>query len=228
MQVTLFIAGTDTEAGKTYVSCGLLQAFNKMGWSTLGIKPVASGCARSGGRLNNPDTRQLQQASSLQLPHEAVTPFAFEPPVSPNIAAMLDGRALTVTQINRKLRNTLACPAAARIIEGCGGWHTPLNDRETMADFVMANRFPVLLVVGIRLGCLNHSLLTVRSMLQEQANVVGWIANCVTPEMLRHKENIAYLQRCLPVPCAGVIGHGARPEDAIDLGTILNRLRRTE
>lgn len=224
MSITIFVAGTDTDAGKTYISCGLLRAFTTLGWTTLGIKPVASGCRLYNGRLENPDTLLLQQASSERFAHEDVTPFAFEAPISPNIAAAITRRSLSVKQLNQQLVRVLAHPARARVMEGCGGWHVPLNDCETMADFVLSNRFPVLLVVGMRLGCLNHAQLTLRSMLQANINVLGWVGNCITPEMLNRNENISYLKRALPVPCAGIVEHGARPEDNIDIRMLLSRL----
>lgn len=212
MQLKLFITGTDTNVGKTYISAGILAAFNQLGWSTLGIKPVASGC-----QPNNDDTHTHQQHSSVKLSTAEISPFTFEPPIAPHIAAQQIGCTLSVSEINQKLRPTLECPANISVIEGCGGWHTPLNALETMADFVITNQFKVILVVGMRLGCINHTLLTFRAMLQEGAHMIGWIANCVDPDMKNLDENIATLKEWLPIPCLGIVQHGSRAEHAIDV-----------
>lgn len=221
MQLKLFIAGTDTDAGKTYIAAGILTAMNQLGWSTLGIKPVASGCEYKDNILQSSDTLIHQQHASIKLTHDALTPFAFSPAIAPHIAAKQSGVELSVTDINQKIQDALLCPANITVIEGCGGWHTPLNPMETMADFVIANQLKVVLVVGMRLGCINHSLLTLRAMQQEGANTIGWIANCIDPDMLNLEENIETLKEWLPIPCLGVVAHGAQPEHAIDAKWLL-------
>ena len=193
----LFIAGTDTHVGKTYISAGILSAFNQMGYSTLGIKPIASGCEWVNNQLCNQDTLTHQKHSSIKLTHDEITPFAFEPAIAPHIAAASAGSSLTVDEINKKLQSTLEYPADVKVIEGCGGWYTPLNPLETMADFVLSHPLKVILVVGMRLGCINHTLLTYRVMLQDGANVIGWIANCIDPLMENREENIATLKEWL-------------------------------
>ena len=183
MQLKLFITGTDTNVGKTYISAGILSALNQLGWSTLGIKPVASGCELTNDELCNEDTLSHLQHSSIKLAANQITPFAFEPAIAPHIAAQKTGCTLSVAEINQKTALALETPANVSVIEGCGGWHTPLNALETMADFVVTNQLKVILVVGMRLGCINHSLLTFRAMQQEGAEVIAWIANCVDPNM---------------------------------------------
>lgn len=206
----LFIAGTDTEVGKTYIAAGLLAAFNQAGYSTLGIKPVASGCKRIDDKNISADTLLHLENSSVKLSHDEVAPFAFEPAIAPHVAAELSGASLSVSDINEKLHTAFHTYADVTIIEGCGGWYVPLNNMETMADFVLSHSFKVILVVGMRLGCINHTLLTYRAMQQEGANVVGWIANCVDPEMKNCDDSIRTLQEWLPVPCLGVIKHGEK------------------
>jgi len=216
MSLQIFIAGTDTNAGKTYISAGLLSAFNHLGYKTLGIKPVASGCKSIDGALLNEDTLTLQQHSSITLPHHILTPFAFEPPIAPHIAAELSNHHLSVAQLNETCRPALEYKSDVSIIEGCGGWYVPLNQTETMADFVIANQFKVILVVGIRLGCINHTLLTYRAMMQDGIDVSGWIANCIDPDMEMKTENIISLQHRLPIPCLGIVDYGTPPENVID------------
>jgi len=221
MQLKLFITGTDTNVGKTYISAGILSALNQLGWSTLGIKPVASGCQLTDDKLCNADTLSHLQHSSIKLSHDEITPFAFEPAIAPHIAAQKAGCTLSVDEINQKMRLAMETPANVSVIEGCGGWHTPLNAQETMADFVVTNQLKVVLVVGMRLGCINHSLLTFRAMQQEGANIVAWIANCIDPNMENIDENIATLKEWLPIPCLGVVAHGSEAEKAIDVKWML-------
>ena len=221
MKLKLFIAGTDTGIGKTYISTGILSAFNERGYSTLGIKPVASGCKRINEKLFSEDSMMHLEHSSLKLSHDEITPFAYEPPIAPHIAAQLAGSSLSVANINERLQLALTSNADVTVIEGCGGWYVPLNDLETMADFVLSHSFKVILVVGIRLGCLNHALLTYRAMQEEGANVAGWIANCIDPAMINREENIATLKEWLPVPCLDVINY----EGKIDLSSMMKMIK---
>lgn len=223
MRSRIFIAGTDTNIGKTYISAGLLSAFNRLGYKTLGIKPVASGCQNIDGSLFNDDTLILQQHSSITLPHDILTPFAFEPPIAPHIAAEISNAHLTVAQLNEKCRPALEHESDISIIEGCGGWYVPLNQTETMADFVIANQFKVILVAGIRLGCINHTLLTYRAMMQDGADVIGWIANCIDPNMDNQADNIISLQQRLPIPCLGIVDYGKPPENVIETHLLIPR-----
>jgi dethiobiotin synthetase len=201
--MNLFITGTDTDVGKTYVSAKLLTAFNQLGYSTLGIKPLASGCDLINNELLSPDTHIHMQHSSIKLSHQQVTPFAFAPPIAPHLAAQQAGCLLSVEELNRKTHFAMQHPADIKIIEGCGGWYVPLNAQETMADFVIANNLQVILVVGIRLGCINHALLSAHALQHDRANFIGWIANCIDPDMKMRDENIATLKQRLPTPCLG-------------------------
>lgn len=219
--MNLFIAGTDTEVGKTYICTGLLNAFKQLGYSTLGIKPVASGCKKVKGKLASEDTLLHIKHSSIKLSHDELTAFAFEHAIAPHIAAKAQDCNITVEALNQKLETAMKNLANFKIVEGCGGWYTPLNNQETMADFVIANSFKVILVVGMRLGCLNHALLTCHAMHQYGVEVVGWIANCIDPKMKNLEENIASLKEWLPIPCLGVVEHGMAPEKALDVNQLL-------
>lgn len=190
----IFITGTDTNVGKTFVSTQLLQSWNKQGFSTLGIKPLASGCNH---QLQSEDALRLQQASSVKLDYELINPITFQQPIAPHIAAQLAHVDLSVKRLTDLCQPALTYPADICLIEGIGGWHVPLNNDETMADFVCANNFDVILVVGMRLGCLNHAILTEQSILASNVNLIGWIANPIQPEFERIKENISTLEQHL-------------------------------
>ncbi|MBX3708302.1 MAG: dethiobiotin synthase [Gammaproteobacteria bacterium] len=221
MSIKLFITGTDTEVGKTYVTAGLLVAFNKIGLTTLGIKPIASGCLKINKQLCSSDTLILQQSSSIKLNLNVITPFAFEPAIAPHIAATQTRCHLTLDKLNKKIHYALSYDANISVIEGCGGWFTPLNHSETMADFALAHQLNIILVVGIRLGCINHSFLTLQAMQREGANIVGWIANCIDPMMLDRKENIAFLKETLSVPCLGTVEYAMPVESTVNLKQII-------
>lgn len=207
----LFITGTDTDVGKTYVSVGLLNAFNRLGYSTLGIKPVASGCFQKQNKLHSHDALALQQASTIKLCYEQINPFAFKPPIAPNIAAHKEERALNVALLNQKTQYAREYAANICLIEGVGGWHVPLNEHETMADFVSSNQFKVILVTGIHLGCINHSILTLKAIQQDNIHAVGWIANCLENKIAYRYEIISTLQKWLPIPYLGCINYQCKP-----------------
>jgi dethiobiotin synthetase len=197
--MNIFITGTDTGVGKTYVSEKLLQQYKNQGLKTIGLKPIASGCETINGKLYNQDALILQNAATIKLDYDLVNPFAFEPPIAPHIAAGLNNTSLTIENLCKKIKPALDVPADIRIIEGAGGWLLPLNTQETMADFVIQQNFAVILVVGMRLGCINHALLTARAMQAANVNCIGWIANCMEPNMPYLSENIETLTKCLPM-----------------------------
>lgn len=207
MPQKIFITGTDTNIGKTYVATRLLQQYKQQGLSTIGIKPVASGCDWQNKKLVNADALALQAASTVQLDYQHINPFAFEPAIAPHIAAELAGVHLSVAALNHQLHTALNHAADIHLIEGCGGWLCPLNTKETMADYVVANNFDVILVVGMRLGCLNHALLTYQSILQSGARLVGWIANCIDPDMPYRDENITMLKQLIIAPCLEIFDY---------------------
>lgn len=220
MSLKLFITGTDTEVGKTYVSTSLLKSFNEKNKTTLGTKPVSSGCVETNGQWINPDTELLKAHSSIQLPYDLINPFAFKESIAPHIAAQLMHQKIIVKDIIQKMETALSYPADLCLIEGIGGWYCPMNATETMADFVKIMQFKTVLVVGIRLGCLNHALLTCKAILQDQVPLVGWIANCIDPNMAYCKENIETLKNSLPVPCLGTVDYLGRVNLSIDSNTL--------
>ncbi|QKZ07121.1 MULTISPECIES: dethiobiotin synthase [Pseudomonas] len=198
-----FIAGTDTDVGKTTIAAGLLHAARLNGLSTLGAKPVASGCELTPRGLRNADALALIAESSLQLPYEQVNPVAFEPPIAPHLAAREAGVALSVPGLLAPMRDILAHGADFTLIEGAGGWRVPLSGQANLSDLAMALKLPVILVVGVRLGCINHALLTAEAIARDGLQLAGWVANVIDGRTSRLEENLATLAECLPAPCLG-------------------------
>lgn len=201
---TFFIAGTDTDVGKTQIAAGLLHLANTQSLSTLGLKPVAAGCEKTEEGLRNPDALLLQSVSSVKLPYEQINPIALIEPVSPHIAAQKEKRILSADRLAGFCRSSFRM-ADFILIEGAGGWRVPINPSETMADLVRVIQSPVILVIGVRLGCLNHALLTVDAIRQDGLSLVAWVANCVDANMRALDENILTLQQRIPAPCLGVV-----------------------
>ena len=208
---TFFIAGTDTDAGKTVASAGLLQAANLQGLRTMGLKPIAAGCENTAEGLRNSDALLLQQTASLPLAYEQVNPITFEPPIAPHIAAAQEGRRLSADRVVAYLRGTMLQPADFVIIEGAGGWRVPLSHRETMAHLPKLLQTPVILVVGMKLGCINHTLLTAESISRDGIRLAGWIANRVDAGMANYDENVETLKAMLRAPLLGEIPHLEAP-----------------
>jgi len=208
---TFFIAGTDTDAGKTVASAGLLQAANNKGLRTIGLKPIAAGCEETPDGLRNSDALILQQTASQSLAYEQVNPIAFAPPIAPHIAAAQEDRRLTADRIAAFVRGAMMQPADFVVIEGAGGWRVPLSYRETMAHLPKILQTPVILVVGMKLGCINHALLTAESISRDGIRLAGWIANRVDPEMANYEENIETIKTMLRAPLLGEIPHLADP-----------------
>lgn len=198
-----FITGTDTGIGKTNVTIALIDYCKSLGYTTLGIKPLASGCHQTSAGLRNDDALQLQQASSITLPYEQINPIALEPPIAPHLVA----KDLSVAKLIASCGMSMPNNADVIFIEGVGGWLVPLNKKETMADFVKTLYLPVILVVGIRLGCLSHSLLTQQAILQQQVPFYGWIANCLDPDCIEQDAIIQTLTEQLHAPLLGVVGY---------------------
>lgn len=211
MKQAVFIAGTDTDAGKTLVSTGLLAAAAAAGITAAAIKPVAAGCEQTPQGLRNADALQLQALSNPALPYEMVNPVALAQPIAPHLAAAQEGRRLRAEQIAGYCRGVLMQGAQLTVVEGAGGWRVPLNERQTMADLVRELNLPVLLVVAVRLGCINHALLTAEAILRDGLALVGWVANQVDPVMACYRENLQTLAAMLPAPCLGELPFLASP-----------------
>ncbi|MDH0628696.1 dethiobiotin synthase [Pseudomonas mosselii] len=203
MSQAYFIAGTDTDVGKTTIAAGLLHAARQLGLSTLAAKPVASGCVVTAKGLRNSDALALIDESSVKLPYEAVNPFAFEPAIAPHVAAREAGVALSVPALRDAMQQVLAQHADFTLIEGAGGWRVPLSDHANLSDVAIALKLPVILVVGVRLGCINHALLSAEAIARDGLQLAGWVANIVDPRTSRLEENLSSLAERLPAPCLG-------------------------
>jgi len=204
------VIGTDTGVGKTLVSTGLLVAASERGMRTVGLKPVATGCVSktmvNGTALVNEDALALQSAASISMDYDRVNPVALEQPIAPHIAAARSGVVIQVDELVAHCRHVAAnCSAQFMIIESVGGWSVPVNETETMADFCVEIGLPVILVVGMKLGCLNHALLTMQALRATGLAVAGWVANCTEPEMDAFADNLQSLRDLLSAPLLGVI-----------------------
>lgn len=195
-----FVVGTDTGVGKTRVSCALLNAFSASGKKVIGMKPVAAGC-ENGQWM---DVELLVAASNVTALPEQVNPYAFVPPLAPHIAAAQANIEIDLTVI-RQAYIELSKNADVVIVEGVGGFLVPLNDQEDGADLTKILGLPVILVVGMRLGCLNHALLTVQAIQAAGLHLAGWVVNCIDPNMMALEENIHTLQQRLGCPLLGVL-----------------------
>ena len=203
MSQAYFIAGTDTDVGKTTIAAGLLHAARLQGLSTLGAKPVASGCTVTAKGLRNADAQALIDESTLKLEYEAVNPFAFEPGIAPHVAAREAGVVLEVSALLNAMRYVLDQGADFTLVEGAGGWRVPLSNHANLSDLAIALKLPVILVVGVRLGCINHALLSAEAIARDGLQLAGWVANIIEPRTARLEENLASLAERLPAPCLG-------------------------
>ncbi|MFJ5467036.1 dethiobiotin synthase [Pectobacterium sp. CHL-2024] len=199
-----FVTGTDTEVGKTVASTALLQAANQAGYRTAGYKPVASGCEMTADGIRNSDALALQANSSVLLEYQAVNPLAFMEPTSPHIISAVEQRPIHLPALSAGLR-ALETQADWLLVEGAGGWFTPLSEQDTFADWVLQEQLPVILVVGIKLGCINHAMLTAHAIQHAGLRLGGWIANDITPPGKWHQPYLHTLQQRLPAPMLGEI-----------------------
>ncbi|HET6631666.1 MAG TPA: dethiobiotin synthase [Rhodanobacteraceae bacterium] len=200
----VFVAGTDTEVGKTFVACALLRALRERGLRASGMKPVASGSEPAPDGLRNPDALALLEASDPRPDYATCNPFAFAEPVSPHLAAPAHALEVTLAPIEAAYAR-LAAQADVVVVEGVGGWQAPLSPRLLASALPQALRLPVVLVVGLRLGCLNHAQLSARAILADGCPLLGWVANRIDAGMLRPDDNLAALRALLPAPCLGVV-----------------------
>ena len=191
-----FVVGTDTGVGKTHVSCALLQALAQHHRRVVGMKPVAAGVVPWGEGWASEDSIALRAASTIAVPPELDTPVLLPDPLSPHIAAARAGVQINIAAIVQAYQ-AMSLQADAVVVEGAGGFHVPLSPTETGADLAVALNLPMVLVVGLRLGCLNHALLTAEAIAARGLTLAGWVANRVDPDMLAPEENIAWLQQRL-------------------------------
>ncbi|USD64372.1 dethiobiotin synthase [Vibrio sp. SCSIO 43136] len=199
-----FIAGTDTDVGKTVASKAILQAIGAQGYSTIGYKPVAAGCEDTPDGKRNSDALHLQQASTLDVTYDDVNPYALTLPTSPHIASKHDGVEIDYAVLSEKLAQHKA-QADVVLVEGAGGWYVPTTDTDQLSTWVQSEKLPVVLVVGIKLGCLSHAILTAKAIEQDGLNLVGWVANRVNPGTEHYAEIIEALEKNIPAPKLGMI-----------------------
>lgn len=202
----VFVSGTDTGIGKTWASCVLLGALRARGLRAVGMKPVASGCIETPHGLRNEDAAALIEASDPRPAYADCNPFAFAEPIAPHIAASDVGNPPTLAPI-RAAYARLASSAERVVVEGVGGWMVPYSATLMQVDLVRALELPVILVVGLRLGCLNHALLSARAIEADGCVLAGWIANRIDPAMARVEENLDCLRERIRAPLLGVLAH---------------------
>ena len=220
-----FVAGTDTGVGKTRVSAALLAAGRAMGLSAAGMKPVASGAERISGRLASADALQLAAASGQSTNYEDLNPYCLEMAISPHIAAKLANIEIDIAKIVTISRR-LQAQSDLLLIEGAGGWYTPISERESMADLARALGTPVVLVVGLKLGCLNHARLSLEAISHCGCQFAGWIGNHIDPEFAVPAENLATLRQLLGAAPLGLLPYSAQShDDAAHMRDALLQLR---
>ncbi len=206
MKKAYFVAGTDTGVGKTMVSSALLHAYAQQGLKSAGMKPVAAGCNEIDGRLVSEDVAMLLAAGNARTAFETHNPYAFAPPIAPHIAAAAEKVVIRPRVIHDAFRN-LSAMADVVIVEGVGGFRVPLSEQFDTADLAQLLNLPVILVVGMRLGCINHTLLTTESIQARGLELAGWVANRIDPEMSAFEENLQALDQRIGAPCLGVLPH---------------------
>ncbi|MFB0912085.1 MAG: dethiobiotin synthase [Glaciecola sp.] len=230
---SVFITGTDTDAGKTYVSVLLLHAINGRGLKSIGFKPIAAGCEQTAQGLRNDDALHLQSAASHKVCYEKVNPIALFPPIAPHIAAAQAGVNIDMQCVADTLKKLHNEDADFLLVEGAGGWRLPtfipllsngigestsaeVNGTKKIAflsDFVVQAKLPVILVIGMKLGCLNHAVLTFEQIKRDNCDIVGWFANQVDPSMRCYAENLASLHSLLDAPFLGEVKHNQQNID---------------
>lgn len=181
MTQSWFITGTDTEIGKTWCTLAFIQHLKNQGLRVAGMKPIASGCHHCEAGFKNSDAEQILAISSLDVPYDWVNPYAFAPPIAPHLAAAKIGQTIELANIIEKYQQ-LSAQADAVVIEGVGGWRVPINATQSLKDLVLTMDAQVILVVGLRLGCINHALLTAETIRSDGCTLAGWIANPIVPD----------------------------------------------
>lgn len=205
MTKAYFVIGTDTNVGKTYVASALVQHFVLLGLKTVGMKPIASGCElNQQGELINEDAAALISVSNVSAPLDLINPYRFLPAIAPHIAAEQAGVVINLNSITQAYQQ-LTTLADVVIVEGAGGFFVPLNRKETLADLAVQLNIPIILVVGMRLGCINHALLTVEAIQTRGLHLAGWVANQINPNMTMFDENLSSLQQRISAPCISVV-----------------------
>lgn len=199
-----FLTGTDTGCGKTEMACGMMRYLRDRGVAVAGMKPVASGAEFVDGGLRNADAQRIRAEYEAPPPYEWINPYVFEPPIAPHLAATEAGVEIEIERI-RELAGRLRERSGCLIVEGVGGWRVPIGGGNSVGDLARCLGLPVLLVVGLKLGCINHALLTVEAIRRDGLTLGGWFANLLEPGMLRQQENLATLKAQMGAPLLGVL-----------------------
>lgn len=199
-----FVTGTDTDVGKTFCACALLWAARQKGLVTGAVKPIAAGCDVTPLGLRNEDALNLKAAMTLPMDYETVNPIALLPPIAPHVAAKMAKKVITANDVVHLVELAFQQTGQFWLVEGAGGWRVPINLQESMADVAKALNLPVIMVVRMRLGCLNHALLTAEAIINDGLPLAGWIANCPDQmEMPYLEDNLTCLQQAIPAPLLG-------------------------
>lgn len=196
MKQAFFITGTDTGVGKTYIACKLIQQYVAQGYKVIGMKPVAAGCELVDGEWVNDDVLKLEAVGNVNAPRELTNPYSFKEPIAPHIAAELSGKTIEIAVIKQAF-DALSELADIVIVEGAGGFLVPLNDTDSMADLAIELNIPIILVVGMKLGCISHALLTAEAIKARNVSLAGWIANPIEPKMHCYNNNVATIAKKL-------------------------------
>lgn len=222
--MSYFVTGTDTGVGKTLISCALLRGFAARGIRAVGMKPVAAGCDADG---HNEDALQLRAAGNVAADYGQINPYCFVPAIAPHLAAQHHGVTIRFSRIAQCYRD-LAAKADVVIVEGAGGFRVPLNNEQDSADLIKGLALPVIMVVGMRLGCLNHALLTVEAIAARGLVLAGWVANVLDADMPVLQQNVDTLQQRIAAPLLGIVPHMPRPDARVAAASLdLERLYNT-
>ncbi len=220
----VFITGTDTGVGKTVIAAGLVRGLIALGLRVAVMKPVASGSEHTRDGLRNADALKLIEAANVAAAYETVNPYCFEPPISPHIAAREAGIAVDPAHIRRAF-GMLAAQSDCVVVEGAGGWFAPIGDAQTMADLARTLGVPVVMAVGLRLGCINHAVLTKLAIQAHGARFAGWVANAIDPALERAAENLATLEKMLAQSPLAVVPFMSAQSESLQLTDAAARLR---
>ena len=201
---TYFITGTDTNIGKTVITCSLIAKLIEKGFRVGGMKPVAAGCHMEDGYMISDDVKKIVEVSNVNLNINEINPYQFEPPIAPHISFKKNKKDIDIHLIKKHLRS-FETEMDYLFIEGVGGYAVPLTENFSTADLIKALDVPIILVVGMKLGCINHALLTVESILNKKQKLSGWVANQIDEHMLAYDENVSFLKEMIKAPCLGEV-----------------------
>jgi len=205
-----FITGTDTSCGKTEITLGLMQRLQDDQKIVLGMKPIASGATTTTKGLRNEDAVRILKQGTVQVNYSELNPYIYEPPIAPHLAAEEANEQIDLNVISTRYMS-LQAQADCVIVEGVGGWRVPFNREQSAAELVQMLNLPVIMIIGLKLGCINHALLTAESIQANNVRFAGWIANEVEPNMLSRDENIATLRAAIKAPCLGIVPYMKSP-----------------